>query len=143
MLNNLVWIKENIKQHRDFNMYLAISIFVTLIDVAVSRIGESFSSNLLITNTLGVVTGFIIQYFLTSRHVYKNQSIRTLIIFFATFLMGLVLANGIVYLSREFLFHNSESFLVFAVSKGFSIVIPFFVMYFVRKSLIKPSTKEE
>lgn len=139
----MTWVREYIKQHRAFVIYLTISVAVTLVDVTVSRVGEFFISNLVVTNTLGVVIGFIIQYFLTARHVYNSQNIRTLVIFFATFLMGLVLANGIVYLSREFLFHNSESFWAFAVSKGFSIVIPFFFMYYLRKWWIKPSDGEE
>lgn len=132
----VIFIQDFIKQHKAFVVYFLISVAVTIIDVLVSRVGEIFL-NVVVANTIGVVTGFVIQYFLTSRHVYNSQNIRTLLIFFATFLMGLTLANFIVYLSREFLFHNSDSFWAFAVSKGFSIVIPFFFMYYLRKWWIK------
>ena len=110
-------------------------MFVTVIDIAVCRVCEFFFSPV-VSNTFGVVTGFIIQYFLTSKHVYNTKNMKSFAIFLVTFLMGLALANGIVYVCRALVFRGRDTALAFLVSKGASIVIPFFFLYFVRKKLM-------
>lgn len=136
ILKFLSYMQTNFKQHKTFILYFSISIFVTIIDVIICHLCEFFFS-VVTANTIGVIIGFIIQYSLTSRHVYNSKNMRTLIIFFTTFLMGLVLANSIVYFSRQYLFHNSVTFYAFIISKGLSVAIPFFFMYYLRKILIK------
>ena len=118
--------------YKKFCLYLLISVSVTLIDVLASHLSELFLP-LIAANTLGVSLGFIIQYFLTARHVYNSKSPRTFYKFFATFLLGLVLANAIVYVFRVWIFADSQGLYPFIVSKLFSIVLPFFLLYFVRK----------
>ena len=118
--------------HRRFLLYGFISVFVTLVDVVVCRISERFI-NPVAANTLGVVVGFVIQYFLTSKHVYNTKNMKSFLIFLATFFAGLALANTIVYVCREHIFHGADDAVAFSVSKGASIVIPFFFTYFLRK----------
>lgn len=129
------FIRRYYNEHKAFVHYLLISAFVTVVDICVSKASELITGPV-IANTMGVVTGFIIQYILVSRKVYNKNNMRTFIIFLLTFLLGLVLANSIVYASRVYIFDNSEGLLAFAVSKGLSIVLPFFVTYFLRKRLI-------
>lgn len=134
--------KQNIFQkHKAFIMYGLISVFVTVIDVVVCRLCERFTL-IVVANTIGVVTGFIIQYFLTARHVYKTMSRKSFVIFFATFLLNLAMANGIVYLFREIIFMGSRESIPFLVSKAASIVIPFFITYYIRKKLMPSKDKE-
>lgn len=134
--------KQNIFQkHKTFIMYGLISVFVTVIDVVVCRLCERFTL-IVVANTIGVVTGFIIQYFLTARHVYKTMSRKSFVIFFATFLLNLAMANGIVYLFREIIFNGSRESVPFLVSKAASIVIPFFITYYIRKKLMPSKDKE-
>lgn len=128
-------IKTQYMMHKSFIWYGLISVFVTVIDIAVSRLSESFV-NTVVANTIGVVVGFIVQYYLTSRHVYNSKNVRTFTIFLLTFFIGLFLANLIVYFSRYYLFGGSEGIIAFLVSKGLSIVLPFFVMYYLRKKWI-------
>ncbi len=135
-------IKELYKKHRGFIRYGLISVFITLIDVAISRTGELLV-NKIISNTAGVLTGFAIQYILVTRYVFNSRNIRTFIIFVVTFIMGLSLANLIVFVCRDYLFSGDDSFFAFLVSKGFSIAIPFFFMYFARKWLIKSDPVEK
>lgn len=133
-------IKEWIKAHRSFVIYFLISVFVTLVDVVVSRVSERFV-DVVIANTIGVVTGFVIQYFLCTRKVYAGSSVKTAVIFFLTWLFGLGLANLIVYIVRIKIFDNREGLIYYLIGKGASIVIPFFILYFIRKKLI-PAKKE-
>ena len=131
-------IKTQYTAHKSFIWYGLISVFVTVIDVTVSRLSESFV-NAVVANTIGVVVGFLVQYYLTSRHVYNSKNVRTFTIFLLTFFIGLFLANLIVYFSRYYLFGGSDGAMAFLVSKGLSIVLPFFVMYYLRKRWIVDS----
>jgi putative flippase GtrA len=133
-------INQWIKAHRSFVIYFLISVFVTLVDVVVSRVSERFV-DVVIANTIGVVTGFVIQYFLCTRKVYAGSSVKTAVIFFLTWLFGLGLANLIVYIVRIKIFDNREGLIYYLIGKGASIVIPFFILYFIRKKLI-PAKKE-
>ena len=121
-------------------IYFLISVFVTLVDVVVSRVSERFV-DIVIANTIGVITGFVIQYFLCTKKVYAGSSVKTAVIFFITWLLGLGLANLIVYLVRVQLFDNREGLIYYLIGKGASIAIPFFITYFIRKKLI-PAKKD-
>ncbi|MBP5774896.1 MAG: hypothetical protein J6W36_04310 [Clostridiales bacterium] len=133
-------ISQWIKAHKAFVSYFLISVFVTLVDVVVSRVSERFV-DIVIANTIGVVTGFVIQYFLCTRKVYAGSSVKTAVIFFLTWLFGLGLANLIVYVVRVLIFANREGIIYYLIGKGASIAIPFFILYFIRKKLI-PAKKD-
>lgn len=135
------WIKAQIIARKAFIMYGLISVFVTVIDVIVSRVSE-FAFSPVIANTIGVVVGFIIQYFLTARHVYNTKSIKSFLIFLGTFFINLLMANAIVFVCRTYVFGNATTNIAFLVSKGASIVLPFFITYFIRKKLM-PNREEE
>ena len=136
------FLKNQIRMHKAFILYGLISVFVTLIDIAVCRICETWISSVA-ANTVGVIIGFIIQYFLTARHVYNKNNSKSFIVFLWTFVVGLIFANTIVYVFREFVFGGSDGRLAFLVSKGFSIVLPFFLMYFLRKKYMPVADEKE
>ncbi|MDO5301394.1 MAG: GtrA family protein [Tissierellia bacterium] len=117
--------------------YLLISVAITLLDVAVvSLCRYLIHLPLLWANTLGVVTGAVVQYLLTSRHVFQvEKNPKTLLIFVATFFLGLFLANGTIYLVHRMLLPLVAEKLAFLLAKGASLVVPFFVTYFVRRKL--------
>ncbi|MDR0914471.1 MAG: hypothetical protein LBM65_04830 [Oscillospiraceae bacterium] len=129
-------------KHKAFLHYLFISVFVTVIDVLVSFFAEKSLAafhqtySTLIANTLGVVVGFIIQYFLAARLVYNTNDLKAFTKFLLTFFMNLCLANIIVYIFRFWVFNGSEHMIAFSISKFSSIVLPFFFTYFVRKKWI-------
>jgi putative flippase GtrA len=128
-------VKKGLYGQKKLLLYGLISAFVTLLDVAVSYVGEHFTDKL-ISNALGVITGFIVQYFLASKKVFNSRNRKTFLIFLVTFLFGLACAQGIVWFSRDILFQGSAAPVAFAVSKGLSIVIPFFILYYLRLKLI-------
>ena len=123
------------REHKEFVHYLLISVAVTIVDIVVARVLESLVG-IVIANTVGVLTGMVLQYAMLTKKVYRNSDVRTLVIFALTFILGLIMANLIVFLCREYLFANSESLIAFLISKGCSIVIPFFGIYFLRRRLI-------
>jgi len=117
--------------------YLCYSILVTIIDVVIVWIlYRPFHINILAANTVGVVTGFLVHYLLASKSVFNlNYGVIGFIIYLSTFLLGLILANGLIYIGEFSLFKSMPINISFLLSKGLSIVVPFFVLYFLRKYL--------
>ena len=124
-----------LKRHKAFIWYFSISVIATVVDVVVSRLSERIFP-IVIANTMGVVAGFILQYFLCTAKVYAGSSKRTALIFLVTWFGALLLADGIVYVVREVIFDNRDGLCYYLIGKGCSIAIPFFITYFIRKKLI-------
>ena len=117
--------------------YLYYSILVTILDVAVVwLLYRYFNINIVISNTVGVVAGFLLHYILASKSVFNSEyGILGFIIYLGTFLFGLAMANGLIYLGKYYLFCSLSVNINFLFSKGLSIVAPFFVLYYLRKFL--------
>lgn len=117
--------------------YLAISIFVTVIDTAVVWIlSMQLSVNLTAANTAGVVVGQIIHYAMASGQVFEmDYGPIGAVIYFGTFVLGLLLANWIITTAFALSVGLLGDHLAFLFAKGCSIVGPFFVLYFLRKFL--------
>lgn len=131
-------LKKIISKYNNILIYGSISIGVTIIDVIVTYILKHFTL-LVIANSAGVITGGIIQYILNSKFVFHvNKNTKNFGIYVLTFIFGLILANLIIYYS-DMLFHYYifNERLIFLLSKGLSIIIPFFALYFIRKGLYK------
>jgi putative flippase GtrA len=115
--------------------YLLYSIFVTIIDTLIVWIlYRVIGVNVVVSNTTGVVIGFIIHYLLSSKSVFDTDlGIPGFIIYLLTFLIGLALADWLIYAGETKLFQSLPVTLSFLSSKGLSIVLPFFFLYFLRK----------
>lgn len=118
-------------------IYFLNSCFVTVLDVScVWVLYKLLHVNVVVSNTAGVLLGFIVGYFLTARLVFKTAGGAVgFIIYFGTFLVGLVLADWLIYVGEATLFVQLPEMLCFLCSKGLSVVVPYFVMYFLRKFL--------
>ena len=137
-----------IKAHRIFVAYFLICCFVTVLDIVVSLVVEKMlvmacgvSNAALVGNAAGVVTGFVVQYILCTKKVYAGSNLRTLVIFFVTWLIGLAFAELIIYVTRTVIFRDAEGLVYFLIGKFFSIALPFFLTYYLRKITI-PSRVE-
>ena len=126
-----------IKKKRNIIIYFCISAIVTILDISIVWIlRNNFNMGILSANTIGVVSGSILQYFLVSKYVFfVEYGIPGFLTFIGTFLFGLLLADWIIWFSSESLPHNLNKNLNLLISKGFSIAIPFFVLYGIRKLL--------
>jgi len=115
--------------------YFFYSVIVTVVDTGIVWALVRFSSVHLVTaNTIGVVTGFLLHYLLASKTVFDTEyGIAGFVIYLATFLIGLVLANWLIFMSYNYVFHAFALDLRILMSKGVSVAIPFFAMYYIRK----------
>jgi|GEM_PF-943154 GtrA-like protein. len=117
--------------------YLINSIGVTVIDTIIVWIFyQSLHFDLVIANTIGVVTGFVIHYLISSKSVFHTGfGFQGFVIYFGTFLVGLVFADWIIYIGEQQLSIWMNENMSFLISKGMSIVLPFFLLYYLRKYL--------
>lgn len=115
--------------------YLFYSIVVTIIDViAVWLLMKLFKVPLVYANTIGVILGFVIHYFLASKSVFDTSyGILGFAVYLGTFIFGIAFANYLIYVCYHYIFYFLSANLNFLLSKGVSIALPFFIQYYVRK----------
>ncbi|BBF42942.1 predicted membrane protein [Lachnospiraceae bacterium KM106-2] len=126
-------------------IYFTNSVLVTILDVCLVyvlyRIGHV---NLVVANTIGVVTGFFIDYLLSKKLVFTmNRGRRDFVIYFGTFLIGLVFADCLIYLGNQVLFVSFDPKMNFIMSKGLSVAGPFFLLYLLRFYFYDGGVKDE
>ena len=127
-------IKNKIIEHEALIKYLSYSVFVTVIDVLVAWILMKFNMSLVLSNTIAVIVGFIIHYLLSSKSVFNaDYGAIGFAVYFITFIIGLVSADSLIYVSYHYVFFMFNDNINFLMSKCVSIVTPFFIMYFIRK----------
>ena len=91
---------------------------------------------IVLANTLAVIIGAFAHYFLTLLLVFeKKNNAKSFIVYAVTFGLGLVLQNAIIWAFYEQLLVNQSELLRYVISKGMSLVIPFFLLYFIRSYL--------
>lgn len=142
--------KNWIRAHRNFVVYFLICCFITVLDIVVSYVVErallaatsraALASQ--IGNISGVVTGFTVQYIQCTRSVYAGSNWRTFALFLGTWFIGLAFAQAIIYVTRSLIFKDAEGMVYFLIGKFFSIALPFFLTYYLRKITI-PARKED
>lgn len=129
------YVKLLIKGKIPIANYFLYSVIVSLVDISIVWTLVRFSEvHLVAANTIGVVSGFVLHYILASKSVFNMKYSTTgFVIYLGTFLCGLVLANWLIYISYEFVFFAYSIDLRILFSKGVSIAVPFFAIYYVRK----------
>ena len=117
--------------------YFFFSVLSTILDVIIVWIAfHIFNISLTLSNTLGVLSGFFVSYFLSIKTVFNTQhDISSFAIYILTSLIGLVFANYLISAAYAFSIPYCPEWFAFLFSKGVSIVFPFFIMYFMRKYL--------
>jgi putative flippase GtrA len=128
-----------VRRYRSLVLYALVSVLSTVLDTAVSWfLFSALGKNILLANTAGIILGFLLHYLLASKSVFRTEyGLAGFAVYLGTFLFGLGLANGIIacaYALARPVFAENVSFFI---SKGLSIVLPFFVLYYLRLTLYR------
>lgn len=120
--------------------YLFFSCIVSVVDYFITfSIFKFLGINYIISNTIGILCGFILHFCLSIKIVFKAKNdIVSFLVYFSTFLLALYIANVSLWLSFEILYFS------FITSKLISMAVPFLITYFLRKYiyvLIQKSNK--
>lgn len=131
--------KGNIASNSLLIRYLSYSIIVTVLDItAVYIVNRVLGWSLITSNTFGVILGFLVHYILSSKKVFNTAyGASGFIIYLGTFILGLFIANFLIYVSYEFIFQDLNADVNLLLSKGVSVVLPFFFLYYFRRFLYK------
>jgi len=130
------WIKAWIERFSTILRYGANSIITTLVDTAIVWILVKLGVGIVAANTVGVLVGFVLGYVLTAAYVFQAARGRLgFVIYLGTFGIGLGMADWLIWWGHTAAFAAFGEGMNFLLSKGLSIVLPFFVMYFLRKGL--------
>jgi putative flippase GtrA len=115
--------------------YMFNSVIVTIIDTfIVWLLYRIVHIDIVTSNTIGVITGFIIHYILSAKAVFKvKHNLLSFLVYLGTFFIGLVFADWLIYIGENRLFLSFHEDISFLLSKGISVVLPFFLLYFIRK----------
>ena len=129
-------MKQLFKRFSTLFRYGINSVVTTVVYTAIVWILVKMGISIVAANTTGVIVGFLLGYVLTAAYVFQAAKGKMgFVIYFGTFLIGLVLADYLIWLGNTRLFTAFSESVNFLLSKGLSIVVPFFVMYFLRKIL--------
>ncbi len=119
-----------IKKYSKIIKYGMFSVLSLIVDTTVFVILFNYvDMSLIVSNTTAMCIGFVVQFVLASKRVFGvDINVKTLAVYVLTTLIGFAIANITIYISFFYVFENKD-----LVSKFASVVVPFFVMYFLRK----------
>lgn len=112
--------------------YFILSCLASVIDFCLSYFSyKVINMNYLFSCNLGIFAGMIFHYSTSMKYIFKaDDTIKSLITYLITFFLGLMLANGTMWVSYKLIYFS------FFISKVLSMGVPFFAMYFVRKKFL-------
>ena len=97
-----------------------------------------------VSNTAGILIGSAIHYVCVTKKVFdRSVDIRTVVIYISTFLLGMLIQNGVVWAVCRLLVGVVGKSIGYTVSKVTSLAVSFFVLYGVRKFLYAKVTPRD
>lgn len=85
-------------------------------------------------NTIGILFGSVVHYFCVTRSVFRSSvNWKTAAVYISTFLLGIVIQNTVVWTTVRLLGNAVGNDLRYLIAKAVSLVVSFFVMYYIRK----------
>lgn len=97
-----------------------------------------------VSNTAGILIGSAIHYVCVTKKVFnRSVDIRTVVIYISTFLLGMLIQNGVVWGVCRLLDGVVGKSIGYTVSKVASLAVSFFVLYGVRKFLYAKVTPRD
>lgn len=117
--------------------YALCSVATALLETVIGwLLLHTLPYGIVVANTSAIIIGAIAHYFLTMLLVFeKKNNAKSFAVYVVTFLLGLVLQNTIIWLFYEQLLINQAEIVRYIISKGMSLVIPFFLLYYIRSYL--------
>lgn len=118
---------------KNLSKYTAISSTAGIIDFLVAYfLFNKAGFNYILASNTGIAVGFLFQFLTGMKYVFKpNNYVKSFIIYLITLLIGVFIANGILWFSFD------GMHLSFTISKFLSMILPFLFIYLLRKALLE------
>lgn len=139
------WCNKMLLKLPQIAKYLLNSCLSMVVDVGIVFLFYNYCKvSLVVANTIGVFCGFLVGYLLTSKYVFrKARGLKGSFYYILTFILGLLMADWLIYIGNTVLFTKASYGINFILSKGLSVIIPFFFLYYLRKWIYQGMEKEE
>ena len=126
-------------------LYAICSVFSALFESIIGwTLLNFFDKKIIIVNTISIILGAVLHYFLTLIIVFKiKNNYQSLLAYIGTLFIGLFLQNFVIWLFYEHLLYDFSEVSKFVISKGLSLVIPFIFMYFIRNEINEKLKKKK
>ncbi|MBN1891363.1 MAG: GtrA family protein [Clostridiales bacterium] len=126
-------------------IYLLCSVIAALVESGIGwLLLQVLTFHIVVINTMAIITGAVIHYFLTSIFVFKvKKNVASVIVYVISFGFGILLQNAVIWLLYDVLLKSESQGIRYAVSKALSLAIPFFIVYYVRKKLNERFVRKE
>ena len=136
MKANLIYMKNKLGKLPRYTFY---SLIATALDFfLVWALTFAVGKNLVVANTIGSVSGFLLHYILASRSVFNTEyGAIGFVVSLSTFLFGLIIGNIMIFYTYNWLAAHLLDQLAFVVSKLLSVLVPFFIVYTLRVQIFK------
>ena len=127
-------IRSLLVKYRKPLVYILCALATAALETAIGWcLMRAFGLKTVYANTAGMVIGAVTHYFLTLRFVFGlRNNAGSALGYIATFALGLVLQNALIYLCYDVLFASSGVLWQYLISKGVSLGLPFFITYYLR-----------
>lgn len=114
---------------QNMGKYFIVSCMASVLDFSIAYLLYKISNiNYLVVCNIGIISGFVFQYLMSIKYIFNTKgALTSLTVYIGTFFIGVALADGTMWISYN------KLYLPFVVSKGFSMAIPFFITYYIRK----------
>lgn len=132
----ILYIQKKIFLHFKILKYLCCSVVSALFEAVLGWVLLKLLTNqIVIANTIAIIVGAVLHYFLTLLFVFrKRNNYKSFIIYVSTFLLGIFLQDAVIWFFYYKLTGMTEV-TRYAASKGLSLVIPFYALYYIRSIL--------
>ncbi len=86
----------------------------------------------MLASNIGIAVGFLLQFMAGMKYVFKSNSYtKSFVVYIVSLFLGVAVSNLILWFSFNFM---KMSFLI---SKFLSMVLPFFIVYFMRRVMLE------
>lgn len=134
-MHRLNKIKDIWKQYKRILKYLFCSIFTAFLEWVWGWVllGWGITDSIIIVNTITIFIGALVHYFITMSMVFeKKNNIKSFAVYLISFCLGLLMQNFMIWLFYDEILKHANEWMKYSISKGMSLVVPFFLLYFVR-----------
>ena len=138
-------IRSLIEKYSQVIKYFIISCGTAVIELCIGlMLINLLHLSEVVSNTAGILIGSAIHYVCVTKKVFdRSVDIRTVVIYISTFLLGMLIQNGVVWAVCRLLDGVVGKSIGYMVSKVASLAVSFFVLYGVRKFLYAKVTPRD
>lgn len=118
-------------------IYMACSVLAAGIEYVLGWILlQLFPQALIATNTAAILASSVVHYALTTKFAFgAERNASNAAVYAVTFVLGLLLQNLILWVFYDLVLSGVVQIVRYGISKTLSLGIPFFLMYYIRKTL--------